>query len=616
MCGISGFFSPTQKFTKSDLQQMTQVLYHRGPDAEGYFFDGLCGLGHRRLSILDLSENANQPMFSQSFLTSRFVIVFNGEVYNFHEVAKGLEVKLKTSCDTEVILEAFVQKGIDFVHELNGMFALAIYDKQKQTLYLVRDRIGIKPLYYFWDGNNFAFASELKSLIALSHLDKQISQEAICDFLHLGYIPAPKSIYQNIFKLPPGNWLSVSKKGLELKKYWCLKDKISHNTLTPETEAKEQLHNLLQSAVKYRLISDVPLGIFLSGGIDSSLVTALATNLSTQKVNTFSIGFKENKFNESEFAKKVAHHLDTNHHEFIISTVEAKKLIPDLMNIYDEPFADSSAIPTLLVSKLAKEYVTVVLGGDGGDELFFGYGMYQWAKRLSNPLLKTFRKPISKLLKQLQADKYQKASDLFNYPDENHLASHLFSQEQHLFSSKEIANLLINPLVTGKQKLTSHNRHLTPMEKQALFDLEYYLPDDLLVKVDRATMQHSLEARVPLLDYRVIEFALNLSPELKFKNGVSKYLLKQVLYQYVPEALFNRPKWGFSIPLVDWLQTDLKYLLDDYLSKTVINYFGIVKYESVEQLKIQFLAGKNYLYNRLWTLIILHKFLMEHESRK
>ncbi|MEN8219714.1 MAG: asparagine synthase (glutamine-hydrolyzing), partial [Pseudomonadota bacterium] len=344
MCGISGFFSPSRKFTESDLQQMTQVLYHRGPDAEGYFFDGICGLGHRRLSILDLSENANQPMFSQSFLTddrgareSRFVIVFNGEVYNFQEVAKGLDVKLKTSCDTEVILEAFVQKGIDFVHELNGMFALAIYDKQKQILYLLRDRIGIKPLYYFWDGQNLAFASELKSLIGLSQLDKQICQEAICDFLHLGYIPAPKSIYQNIFKLPPGNWLIVSKKGLKLKKYWCLKDKISHKTLTHETEAKEQLHNLLQTAVKYRLISDVPLGIFLSGGIDSSLVTALAANLSSQKVKTFSIGFKESKFNESEFAKKVAHHLGTNHQEFIISTGDAKKLIPDLINIYDEP---------------------------------------------------------------------------------------------------------------------------------------------------------------------------------------------------------------------------------------------------------------------------------------
>ncbi|WP_457619053.1 asparagine synthase (glutamine-hydrolyzing), partial [Lutibacter sp.] len=281
---------------------MTQKLYHRGPNADGYFFDGICGLGHRRLSILDLSEQANQPMHS-----SNFVIVFNGEAYNFHEIAKDLQLKLRTSSDTEVILEAFIKKGIDFVNELNGMFALAIYDKRKQELYVLRDRIGIKPLYYFWDGNKFAFASELKSL---SQLNQEINQAAIHDFLHLGYIPAPKSIYKNIFKLPAGSWLKISKHGLEIKKYWNLKDKISQNILTSEIEATEQLHNLLQSSVKYRLISDVPLGIFLSGGIDSSLVAALAANLSNTKINTFSIGFKESQFNESEFAKKVANHLD------------------------------------------------------------------------------------------------------------------------------------------------------------------------------------------------------------------------------------------------------------------------------------------------------------------
>ncbi len=607
MCGITGFFSSNNNFSESDLRCMTQMLYHRGPNADGYFFDGVCGLGHRRLSILDLSEQANQPMHS-----SNFTIVFNGEVYNFHEIAKDLQLKLRTSSDTEVILEAFIKKGIDFVHELNGMFALAIYDKTKQELYLLRDRIGIKPLYYFWDGKRFAFASELKSL---SQLQQEIDQTAIHDFLHLGYIPAPKSIYKNIFKLPAGSWLKISKQGLEIKKYWNLKDKISQNLLTDEIEAKEQLHNLLKSSIKYRLISDVPLGIFLSGGIDSSLVAALAANQSDNKINTFSIGFKESQFNESEFAKKVANHLDTNHHEFIISTAEAKQLIPNLVDIYDEPFADSSAIPTMLVSKLAKEHVTVVLGGDGGDELFFGYGMYEWAQRLSNPFLKTFRQPISNILKQLKANKYQKASDLFNYPDEQNLANHIFSQEQSLFSNQELTNLLNHPLNIEPQNIiTDSNRILTAMEKQALFDLEYYLPDELLVKVDRATMQHSLEARVPLLDYRIIEFALNLSPKLKYRNGISKYLLKQILYKYTPKEFFNRPKCGFSIPLVEWLQTDLKYLLDDYLNEKIINNFGIVKYEQVKQMKRQFLAGNSYVYGRLWALIILHQFLIKHES--
>jgi asparagine synthase (glutamine-hydrolysing) len=608
MCGITGFFSSNHNFSESDLRSMTQMLYHRGPNADGYFFDGVCGLGHRRLSILDLSEQANQPMHS-----SNFTIVFNGEVYNFHEIAKDLQLKLRTSSDTEVILEAFIKKGIDFVHELNGMFALAIYDKRKQELYLLRDRIGIKPLYYFWDGNKFAFASELKSL---SQLNQEINPAAIHDFLHLGYIPAPKSIYKNIFKLPAGSWLKISKHGLEIKKYWNLQDKISQNILTDEIEAKEQLHNLLQSSIKYRLISDVPLGIFLSGGIDSSLVAALATNQSDNKVNTFSIGFKESQFNESEFAKKVANHLDTNHHEFMISTTEAKQLIPKLVDIYDEPFADSSAIPTMLVSKLAKEHVTVVLGGDGGDELFFGYNMYQWAQRLSNPFLKTFRQPISNILKLLKANKYQKASELFNYPDEQNLANHIFSQEQSLFSNQELTKLLTNPCIEPQNIITDSNRILTAMEKQALFDLEYYLPDELLVKVDRATMQHSLEARVPLLDYRIIEFALNLSPKLKYRNGISKYLLKQILYKYIPKELFNRPKCGFSIPLVEWLQTDLKYLLDDYLNEKIINNFGIVKYEQVKQMKRQFLAGNSYVYGRLWALIILHQFLIKHDSYK
>jgi len=603
MCGITGFFSSNNNFSESNLRSMTQRIYHRGPNAEGYFFDGICGLGHRRLSILDLSEQANQPMHS-----SNFVIVFNGEVYNFQEIANDLQLKLRTSSDTEVILEAFIKKGIDFVNELNGMFALAIYDKTKQELYLLRDRIGIKPLYYFWDGNKFAFASELKSL---SELNQEINQAAIHDFLHLGYIPAPKSIYKKIFKLPAGSWLKVSKHGLEIKKYWDLQDKISPNILTSEIEATEQLHNLLQSSVKYRLISDVPLGIFLSGGIDSSLVAALAANLSNTKINTFSIGFKENKFNESEFAKKVANHLDTNHHEFIISTVEAKQLIPNLVDIYDEPFADSSAIPTMLVSKLAKEYVTVVLGGDGGDELFLGYGMYQWAQRLSNPFLKTFRQPISNILKLLKANKYQKASELLNYPDEQNLANHIFSQEESLFSNQELTKLLTNPCIEQQNIVTNSNRNLTAMEKQALFDLKYYLPDELLVKVDRATMQHSLEARVPLLDYRVIEFALNLSPKLKYQNGISKYLLKQILYKYIPKQYFNRPKCGFSIPLVEWLQTDLKYLLDEYLNEKVINNFGIVKYEQVKQMKMQFLAGNSYFYGRLWVLIILHQFLIK-----
>jgi asparagine synthase (glutamine-hydrolysing) len=616
MCGIAGFYSINQKFTESNLQNMTTALSHRGPDADGFFYTGVCGLGHRRLSVIDLSEAANQPMFTPD---ERYAMVYNGEVYNFKELRKQIDTPLRTNSDSEVILELFAKMNIRSVYWLNGIFALAIYDQFEKALYLFRDRVGIKPLYYYYDEENFAFASEIKSLLELPQIAKNLDKSAVADFLHLGYIPAPKSIYQNIYKMPAGSWLKISPQGLVQDQYWSLAEKV-HDTATQkkigiwnrEAEAKQQLKKVLLSAVNYQLVSDVPLGVFLSGGIDSSLVTALATQESDNQVNTFSIGFKENKFNESEYARAIAKHLQTNHHELMVSTEEAKALIPQLIDIYDEPFADSSAIPTLLVSKLARQHVTVALGGDGGDELFLGYGMYQWAERLAKPFWQTVRKPVAGTLRMLKGNKYQKARSLFNYSKKQDLASHIFSQEQHLFSKKEIANLLINQTGQSKYGFLPVKRNLNAMEAQALFDLQYYLQDDLLVKVDRASMRFALEARVPLLDHRVIEFAINLAPELKYKNKTSKYLLKQVLYDYAPAKLFDRPKQGFAIPLIDWLKTDLKYLIDDYLNENIIKHYGLVKYEAVDSIKKQFLKGNSYYYNRLWALIILHQFMAKH----
>jgi asparagine synthase (glutamine-hydrolysing) len=616
MCGIAGFFSPQQKFSESNLRIMTDSLAHRGPNSAGFFTDQICGLGHRRLSIMDLSETANPPLFSND---NRYVIIYNGEVYNYRELAQRIEVPLKTTSDTEVILELFAQQNIRSVYQLNGIFATAIYDLQERELYLFRDRIGIKPLYYYWDEENFAFASELKALLTLPNVNKTLDQSAIADYLHLGYIPAPKSIYKNIHKMPSGAWFKISAQGLQQGRFWSLEEKI-HDQVTQkkqriwnkEVEAKNQLKKLLLSAVNYQLISDVPLGVFLSGGIDSSTVAALATQESNTQVNTFSIGFKENKFNEAEYAKKVAAHLKTNHHELIISTQEAKDLIPQLIDIYDEPFADSSAIPTLLVSKFARQHVTVALGGDGGDELFFGYGMYKWAKRLSRPFWRSFRKPVASSLKLFKANRYQKAGSLFDYPKQQELASHIFSQEQHLFSKREVNQFLDQAPIGGTYGFLPVKRPLNAMESQALFDLQYYLQDDLLVKVDRASMKYGLEARVPLLDHRIIEFAINLNPELKIKNKVDKYLLKQVLFDYVPASLFDRPKQGFAIPLIEWLRTDLKYLLDKYLSPEVIKHFGIVKAEPVQLMKASFLKGNTYYYNRLWTLVVLHQFLVKN----
>lgn len=609
MCGIAGFLSFQNTLQETQLLEMTATLSHRGPDAQGIFFDGVCGLGHRRLSIIDLSEQANQPMFSQN---GRYVIVFNGEIYNYQEIAEKLQISPQTHSDTEIILEAFAQKGTACVQLFNGMFAFAIYDSQKQELYLCRDRIGKKPIYYFWNGHHFAFASELKALMKLPFIKKDLNYTAIEDFLHLGYIPRPHTIYEDIAKMYSGYWLKISKKGLEENMYWDIQACLKKESLKNEEEASIQLKNLLQSSVKYRMISDVPLGVFLSGGIDSSLVAALAQEQSQMPIKTFSIGFEEERYNEAPFAKKVASHLQTQHNELIVSTKQAKELIPSLIDIYDEPFADSSAVPTLLVSEFAKKQVSVVLGGDGGDELFLGYGMYQWAKRLKNPILRLFRMSIAQILKLKEKNiSYKKASKLFAYPKRKKLASHIFSQEQFLFSQAEVENLVKFPITNYEPLLSTQFglMNCDPMLQQSLFDLQYYLQDDLLVKVDRATMRFGLEARSPLLDYRIIEFALNLDTSLKYQNQQSKYLLKKILYSYVPQSYFERPKRGFAIPLAEWLQKDLRFLIEDFLSRKIIEKYDIVAYKQVEQMKQAFLAGDSFYYNRLWVLIVLHQFL-------
>jgi len=628
MCGLSGFYSKQNFFSKEDLERMTQVLAHRGPDAEGYFSDEVVGLGHKRLSIIDLSEEANQPMHSHN---NRYVMVYNGEVYNYQEISNeikmnaspGQNVMFSTSSDSEAILEAFSHYGPAFVEKLNGMFVIVIYDKQTHELFIFRDRIGIKPLFYFWDGKNFAFASELKSLALLNQIPRKLNRSAIRDFLHLGYVPTPASIYQSINKLDAGCYLKVSDGSMETYRYWNVTSKLQSDVLEDKRMAMVKLSDLLISSVQYQLKSDVPFGIFLSGGIDSSLVTAHAVELSSVKVNTFSIGFEESRYDESQYARKIANYLGTSHHEFIVSYKDAIPLVDKMISIYDEPFADSSAIPTMLVSKLAKQHVTVVLSGEGGDELFFGYGYYQWARRLNNPLVKIFHKQIADLLKQIPDNRYKRGATLFDYSDIKNIRSHIFSQEQYYFSEDELKKLVVPDYLINDYGIRHMNssllvspsevkdREFDVMEKQAIFDIYYYLKDDLLAKVDRASMQYALETRVPYLDHRIVEFALNLSPKLKFRNGETKYILKQVLYQYIPEHFFKRRKQGFSIPMNLWLMNELRYLIDDYLNKNIIEKYGIVNYTEVEKLKEDFFAGRNYLYNRLWLLIVLHKWLSQ-----
>jgi asparagine synthase (glutamine-hydrolysing) len=606
MCGLAGMYSPNG-VKRDSLKKMTDAISHRGPDAEGFFVDGSFGLAHRRLSIIDLSSTANQPMQSSC---RRYQMVFNGEVYNYQEIAKELDVNLKTTGDSEVVLEAFAKWGPQMINRLNGMFTIAIFDTSEKKLFLFRDRLGIKPLFLYRQDGVVAFASELKAIVALkSELPLTINRSAIPYFLHLGYIPQPLSIYNEVEKFPSGSWAIIDDNRFKIERYWNPNKKISSKVISDEVEAKAQLTDLLKESVKRRLVSDVPFGTFLSGGIDSSLVTALAQNSTSEKLKTFSIGFDDAKHDESGFARKVSEHLDTEHYEYRITEKDALELVADILPQYDEPYADSSAIPTMLVSKMAQQEVTMTLSGDGGDELFHGYGMYNWAERMTNPAVKSLRWPISQIL-SLGDDRYKRIAKVFDYSSSDNLQSHIFSQEQYMFSVSELSNLLINK-PEGLSLLTLNStfpRQLTATESQALFDIDFYLKDDLLTKVDRASMKYSLETRVPILDHTVVEFALNLDPALKVKNGVQKHLLKEVLYDFVPKEIFDRPKWGFSIPLDKWLKNDLSFLIEDCLSERKIKEVGVVKWQEVETLKKKFFSGQNHLYNRIWLLILLHQW--------
>lgn len=620
MCGITGVFSFSSEAPKDWVAEMTKQLSHRGPDAEGFAVsqNKQCVLGHRRLSIIDLSSGANQPMQSSC---GNYAMVFNGEIYNYKEIKADIEANVKinwkTNSDTEVLLEAFALWGKQFVYKLNGMFAIAIFDTAKNILWLFRDRMGIKPVYYYLDNNKFVFASELKAINAIKNNlgNFTINKQAIVQYLRLGYIPVPNTIYNEVHKMPSASYMAVTTNGINIEKYWDIKKKITPNTIQNEKEAKEKLHNLIKSSVSYRLISDVPFGTFLSGGIDSSLITAVAQSISEKPINTFSIAFDEAKYNEAEYATKVAQHLGTNHTELKVSYKDAINQFDEILNSYNEPYADSSAIPTMLVSKLAKKHVTMTLSGDGGDEQFMGYGAYNWAKRLNNPILKSFKTPIAWILSKGDNRK-KKASEMFRFDENDKLPEHIFSVEQGMFSQRELNNILLEEYKATDINLAMYkttNRKFSPQEEQAFFDLQYYLQDDLLVKVDRASMKYSLETRVPLLDHRIVEFTLNLDEKLKVKNGETKHLLKQVLYDYVPKELFDRPKWGFSIPLENWLKNELTYLRERYLSEDIIGKWQIFNVDKVKELEKRYLAGEDYLYNKLWLIIILNQWLENNE---
>lgn len=622
MCGIVGILSNNGGVVDdASLQRMTDALAHRGPDAKNIYLDTskMVGLGHTRLSIIDLSENANQPFFS---FDRRYVIVFNGEIYNFKLIRSqliSLGCVFRTHSDTEVIVQAFAMWGEQMIEKLDGMFAFAIFDQLEKRLTFCRDRMGKKPLFYYQSEDLFVFASEIKSLMKHPRIykEKKINVKAIHTFLHLGYIPEPDSIYLNIKKFPAGE-IGVLEQGksLSLRPYWKVKEAVGPPSIGDFKSSKKKLELLLVDAIRKRLISDVPVGVFLSGGIDSSLISALAVKQVDSRLKTFCIGFNESKYNELGHARKVANHLKTDHIEFVLAEKDAIDILESYFHRFGEPFADTSSIPTMLVSELARKDVKVALTGDGGDELFLGYGAYTWADRLQSPVWSAISRMMVKLFRDFGNSRWQRVADMLEVEKGDNIRSHIFSQEQYYFSQREIENNLL--VDKSLYKPFEYDESFADCgfkesEKQALFDLQYYLKDDLLVKVDRSSMYYGLECRCPFLDRDVVEYALTLDHSLKIRNGERKWILKRLLEDFLPQQLVNRPKWGFSIPLVKWLKEDLHFLIEDYLNDWAITEIGLLNLSVVRDLKDRFHSGKaDHLYNRLWLLIVIQKWLKEN----
>ncbi|MGA1847655.1 asparagine synthase (glutamine-hydrolyzing) [Deferribacter abyssi] len=613
MCGIVGFIDFNKRSDYKILKNMTDVLYQRGPDDSGYSFyrlgDCNIGLGHRRLSILDLSSHGRQPMKFENL-----EIVYNGEVYNFKEIRVELEkygYSFESNSDTEVILKAYHKWKIDAVHKFNGMFAIAIFDRKKDEIILIRDRAGVKPLYYYHKDGLFMFASELKSFHQNPYFKKSINQESLVKYLQFGYIPQPLSIFQNVYKLEAGYYLTLKIVSGRLKneKYWDIDDFYQKNKLNISfDEAKEEVEKLLIKAFKYRMISDVPVGVFLSGGYDSSAVAAILQKHSSQKIKTFTIGFKEEKYNEAIYAKQVAQHLGTDHYEHYLSQKDALKILPRLPEIYDEPFGDSSAIPTIMVSEFAKQYVTVSLSADGGDELFSGYPSYKNTYDLYNKFHK-FRmfnslNVLDKIINPFQISKYLKIYNLegkfYKFCEllkNSNSPSKFYETNTKYFYDVEIEKLL-NLKLSSKETFFENS-----IDNMLSYSFKTYLNDDILTKVDRATMSVSLEGREPMLDFNLIEFVAQLPVEYKQKGNQTKYILKEIVHKYIPKELMERPKMGFSIPLFEWFRDELKVFFEEYLSQKAINESGIFNYKYIDMLKQSYHNGYGNPH-KLWLILI------------
>lgn len=636
MCGLVGFWDWQGYFSAEQglqtVQKMADAIQHRGPDAHGVWAEERSGLflAHRRLSIIDLSETGHQPMLSNS---GKFAIVYNGEVFNFVEIREQLKlagVKFKGNSDTEVILEACEHWGVlNTCQKLIGMFAFALWDRQKRLIYLVRDRLGIKPLYWGIQKNTLFFGSQPKAFSKHPFWAPKLNQEALIPYFRFNYIPAPLSIFEGIHKLCPATILTIDEnRHVQEIRFWDLEKiviekKQQRNEFQSDADTIQQLTSLLEDAVKRRMIADVPLGAFLSGGIDSSTVVALMQAQSMQPVKTFSIGFNEAGFNEATYAASVAKHLNTEHHELYVESQQAQNVIPDVPSWYDEPFADVSQIPTFLVSRLARQQVKVALSGDGGDELFAGYSRYLFGQSIWQKLgifPGWARQMLGRGLRHVPVQYWEGVAKTIPKRFRPAQFSHKISKLAEVLSvdsAAEFYKSLVSQwgdptslVLQGKEPILYPWLHsqtavnLNFVEHMQFMDTATYLPDDILVKVDRASMAVGLEARVPLLDHRLVEFAWSLPIEMKIRHGKGKWLLRQVLNRYVPNQLIERPKMGFGVPIDQWLRGSLKEWAAHLLDEKRIETEGILNGKWIGKRWKEHLSGERNWQYGLWGVLM------------
>lgn len=621
MCGIGGFFRTADNTTSRDtglLQSMGEAIRHRGPDAEGVWLDDEIGLIHRRLSIIDLSVAGNQPMLSRS---GRHVIVFNGEIYNYQALRRSMEAEgevFDTRTDTEVVLRLYEREGEACLKQLNGMFAIAIWDKKQHTLFLARDRLGKKPLYYYQWGDHFAFASEIKALLKLPWVKREVRPDAVKDFFFYQYVPDPKTIFAQVHKLTPGHCVTVHCKqvpNVASRPYWQL----NFNRPLPENESAivDDLYNLIDDAVKTRMVSDVPLGAFLSGGVDSSAVVGLmARHNANQPVTTCAIGFDSKRFDEVMWARKVADLFQTNHHEFTVRENVADSLT-DIAGHFDEPFADPSFIPTYFVSQLARQKVTVALAGDGGDENFAGYSKYQ-TDQTENHLRACFPGSLRRNFFPMMANLAGRINHPLPRKGQSLLSTLAQEPDQGFFTTNSFfRQSLWDELVTGHFKrqtdaydpaevTRAHYRAADTddhVSKILYTDIKTYLPGDILVKVDRMSMANSLETRAPLLDYRVVEYAAKLPSALKLKGREKKYILKHSFQKLLPNDVLYRPKMGFSVPLSDWLRNEIFEVADGIFRRNDGGLAQCFDMHRVRELWQSHQEGHSHHTQELWSMV-------------